>query len=482
MADHAHLTQAIKDLVAPRAAYSRAAQFFEGTIPEVFASEKLREIFKDQSEHFRINYARTPVDLLAERTMVKGITCDNSAQQAALDQTWDDNQLGIEAKDVHLKAYEFGDSYIIGWLDDDLPGGVSLYQHEPTNVRVFYDPEKPRQKSHAVHSWLEPGDAGNSLGKGKWHRVNLYYPDRVEQWVSSQPHEDETGKTTVIGAEVEYVPFVDESGVWPLENPVPGVIPVFHYRTGRPYGRPEHADAYGPQEAINKLVLSMMGGVDHQVLPKRYIATDSALNADAPDPFAAAVGEAELDPEGSGLDSSSTMSDEPGEVWILSGKNVRPGQFPAADISNFTGPIEMLVQQMADVTDMPANRYHRGGTTPSGDSQRMDEQPLNSKVSDRQAQFGVTWHELFEWVCAVRGLGPTNAEVAWAPPITYNDRDSWETAKLQLEAGVPFAQVMLERGYDSELVALWPSPVAAAPATSGRRAVGVIEPPQQKIV
>jgi hypothetical protein len=462
---HPQVTHALRELSAARPEYEKAKSFFEGTVPEVLAGEKLRRLFAGQGRHFRINYARTPVDLLTERTTVQGWTCKDARQLKALNDAWEDNQLGIEAKDVHGKAYEFGDSYLIGWPDEDLPSRVSGYLHDPTSVRVFYDPERPRVKSHAIHFWIEPGDEANGLPEGKWHRVTLYYPDRVEQWVSKQAAEDATGNVNLIGDDGEYEQYVSPEGeAWPTENPTPGVIPVFHFRTGRPYGRPEHADAYGPQEAINKLLLSLMGAVDHVVLPKRYITTDSALDGPpgaAADPFAAAVGETVIDPEGDpaltqiGLDPQSSMSDDPGDVWLMSGQNVRPGQFEPFDPAKLIGPIESLVQQMADVTDMPANRYHRGGTTPSGDSQRMDEAPLNNKASDRHAQFGVTWHEWAAYVCLVNGLGDTDAQIAWGPPIQYNDEQSWQTALLQLKAGVPLEQVLKERGYGDELITAW---------------------------
>ena len=179
------------------------------------------------------------------------------------------------------------------------------------------------------------------------------------------------------------------------------------------------------------------------------------------DAFAEAVGDT-IDTEAEGLDAGSSMETGPGNVWLLSGQNVKAGQFNAADSDNFVTPMSALVDQLYDVTDMPANRRHgTGGQQPSGDSQRMSEVPLNNKTADRHAQFGVTWHEFFQFVCDVNNLGETDAQVAWSPPDTFTDRDSWETATLQLKAGVPFDQVLRERGYSSEKIKEW-QPYAAA--------------------
>ena len=462
---HPDLTEALEEMQLAEPDYVEASDFYNGTVDEVLASQKLRELFGNQGSKFRINYARTPVDCLLERTKIQGFTCKDTGQLAAIEATWFDNELGIEAKDVHRRAYEFGDAYLVAWPEDDdpdFPGKVSAYAHDPTHVRVFYDPERPRKKRLAVHKWLETGTGfdGNQLPKGEvYQRVNLYYPDRLEKWVSKEAVLSAAGHRNMIRFDSEYEEFgdVEDGEQWPIPNPVPDIIPVFHFRTGRPYGRPEHADAYGPQYAINKLLLSLMGAVDHAVLPQRYVTTESAMSGQtsALDAFDTAVGEIDTEVNDDGLDPSSTMETGPGNVWLLSGKSVKPGQFAAADSENFIEPMESLVRQMADVTDLPANRYHSGGQQPSGDSQRMSERPLNDKVDDRHAQFGVTWHEFFSYVCEVNGLGATDAQVNWAPPDIATDKDSWETAQLQLKAGVPFDQVMRERGYGSEKIEEW---------------------------
>lgn len=464
MSDHPALTAALADLVASKPAYDEAAAFYEGTPPEILTSKKLRRLFRGAASAFRINYARTPVDVLVERTTVQGITCSDQAQQTLLDQSWEDNELGIEAKDLHRRAYEFGDAYLIAWPEDEdpeYPSGVSAYAHDPTEVRVFYDPARPRRKSHAVHWWHEAGSEENGLTLGEtFLRVNLYFPDRLEKWVSLDPAVDRSGVTLPVDHTTAFVRYLDEDGAaWPIPNPTPGVIPVFHFRTGRPYGRPEHADAYGPQNAINKLVISLMGATDHAVLPQRYALADEADARTGPigdDLYAPVAGDGdEITPDSAvALRGKQDMGSDPGDTWLMRGVKA-VGQFAAADTKNFIDPVTALVQAMADVTDMPANRYHRGGQSPAADSQRMDEAPLRAKTADRHALFGVTWHEFFAYVCLVNNITETDAQIAWAPPENYNDKASWEAAHLQLEAGVPFAQVMRERGYVTETVAEW---------------------------
>lgn len=458
------VTYALSELARVQSGYVEAGQFYDGTVPEVMTSRRLADLLGDTGQSFRINYARTPVDVLVERTMVQGITCKDAGQQAKCEEVWADNELGLEAKDQHLKAYEYGDSYLIAWPDEEMPGGVSAFTHGPGSVRVFYDPSQPRRKRLAVHTWSEPGTEENGLGRGIWQRVNLYYSDRVERYVSEYAIAQDDGTTvTAPGGETSFELYEADGDPGEIPAPVPGIIPVFHFRTGRPYGRPEHADAYGPQNGINKIMASMMGAIDYQIGPQRWALTDSALDDLDPQPELF-EDQPDIDPE-SGLSVQSDMESGPGTTWLLSGKNVRVGQFEPADMQNFLAPKNDLVKSMASVTDLPLDRYERGGAAESGERRRMDEIPLNKKTSDRFAQFGVTWREFFLFCLAVNNNGvvpESDVQIAWAPPEVYSDEASWSTALKQLDAGVPYEQVLRERGYSSELVEQWAAQRAAA--------------------
>lgn len=460
-----HVAAALAQLDLRCPVYDEDAQYYDGTTPEVITSHRLRQLFESATlDAFRVNYARTPVDVLLERTQIQGINCSDPAASAVLDQVWDDNQLGLEAKDVHRMAYEFGDAYVIGWPDEELASGVSAYAHDPRNVRIFYDPQRPRTKSHAIHRWMEQGDPANGLSEGLWLRVNLYYPDFVEQWVSERridPLID--GSTTAIIPEI--VPYAAEPYI---ESPTPGIIPVFHFRTQRPYGRSELEDAKGPQNMLTKLCTTMMVSVDYAGYPQRYVTTDSALSAPSGDAFSH-MGPLPDDPDlpDEGLSDDSAMEAGPGSTWLLSGASVKVGQFTAAETMNFLNAIHSLIKQMSAVTDIPLHYFDRTGDMPSGESFRRAETPLTNKVEDRESLFGVTWHEFFDYCLAVNRLPPSDAQPMWAPPTVWIDLESWQTAILELQAGVPLDQVLRERGFTEDQIALIMAANPAPPPVRG---------------
>lgn len=453
-----HLASAIEVLDVSCPVYDEAEAYYEGNVGEVITSRRLRTLFGQGSsalDRFRVNYARTPVDVLLERTQIQGIACSDAGALKLLDAIWNANQLGLEAKDIHRMTYTYGDAYAIGWPDDTLDGGVSLYSHDPRAVRVFYSQSAPRTKEYAIHRWVEIGDVDNGFGEGLFQRVNIYWPDVVEQWISQHRVDSVHGQPVVglppVSNDPDLVPLPGEPEI---ANPTPGTLPVFHFRNARPYGRAEHADAFGPQDMINKLNVTMMVSVDYAGYPQRYVTTDSALS---PSPQADAFGPP---PEDSisvdaGLSSDSEMEAGPGSTWLLSGSDIKVGQFASAETLNFLNATHSLIKQMAAVTDIPAHYFDRAGQMPSGESFRRAEQPLNDKVADREALLGVTWHELFDWCLASNGTLPSDALPIWAPPSVWNDKESWETAKLELDVGIPFDQVLRERGYSEDLIEQW---------------------------
>lgn len=444
----AHVATGLETLRLTQPGYDLAEIYYTGMSKEVFSSRKLQTLLGNTGVRYRANFARTPVDALLERTEISGISSSDSGAKAFLDAVWEENELGIEAKDVHQRAFEFGDSYVIGMPDDTYATGVSLYVHDPRHVHVFYDPQSPRKKTHAIQRWHEQFPDG-----GIYLRVNIYYADRVEQWVSRDRLDDVLhGVASDAEQRADMVTYDDDI---PLTF---GVVPVFHFRTARPFGRPEHADAYGLQDMINKVIITMMAAIDYAGFPQRYVLTDEGM----------AAADAFSDPA-PGSDPFATGQDfdaSPGATWLLRAtKSV--GQFATADTQNFLRPLDSLIRQMSVVTDTPFHLFDLGGQTPSGESRRAAEAPLIKKVLDRQASFGVTWREVLSFCMQVGGV-VSDAQINWAPAASLDDLDSWAAAKLQREIGIPLEQIALERGYAAEVVAAWQGEAAV----EGPRAIG----------
>src|SRR3546814_18417719 len=86
-----------------------------------------------------------------------------------------------------------------------------------------------------------------------------------------------------------------------------GEIPFFHFRTARPYGRPEHNKAYGPQDALTKLDTNMMSNSDFANFPQRGALQETGTTTDDDLDWA----------EGDGGDAADEQNteDEYGKAW-----------------------------------------------------------------------------------------------------------------------------------------------------------------------
>lgn len=411
-----HIISGLAALDYARPDYETAWSFYEGQAAESFTSPLLQRALGSTSPCFSFNYARLVVTARLSRMEVSSILSQDGSADDALAQLWSDNALDQELQDAFEASLVFGDAYLIGSSNED---SFDIFYNSPLDTRVFYSTENPRLKTYAIKRWEEGGKL----------RVNLYYADRTERWISK-------GKIQHTYVEGDFVEYQVEGEAWPLVNET-GDVPVFHLRTGRMYGTPEHRQAYGPQRAITKLLESQMESIDYQSGPQRYILQDPAANSS-------------INPQadfGDTVDDDDQPSLQSGAhgLWNLKGvKSV--GQFDPADPSIFVTPFKTFIEAIGTTTSTPVHTFNVGAL-PSGESLRAAEAPLNKRIESIETLFGGVIRELHEYALYTMGYTGAKVMVSWAPTATYNSEDIWTTAKLKNEAGVPMRVALLEAGY-----------------------------------
>jgi hypothetical protein len=254
----------------------------------------------------------------------------------------------------------------------------------------------------------------------------MYYPDRIEKYQMSGEIENVVSVTGFV--------LVDT-----VENPW-GEVPVFHFRTTKPYGRPEHVDAYGPQDAINKLVVTHMNTVDYQGAPQRYALSGGGNSAEFED----------FNEDGTEAENLGMLKNGPGELWYLKGVS-KVGEFAPADHKVFTEPVRDFVRSMASITNTPLHYFERTGSVPSGESLRTAEAPLLKKVEDRQISFGSTWADMFRFILKIDNEQEPDVQVDWKAVESMDSLDAWEVAVKKRIVGVSLEQVLVEMGYNINL-------------------------------
>ena len=453
--------------------YHRAEMYYEATNPEFFASIRLRRALERTGITFRFNLAKTPVDVMADRLEINAIqVADDEQADQILQRIWERNLMELESTNIHRRAGEFGDAYLIVWPspdqdEDDRSGTaleedqaeddldyqpVDMFYNSPKTTRVVYDIENPTRKKYAIKKWTLPAQLG--MKSKPPTRVNLYYPDRIEKYITVANSKGNQRR--------DWIQFRDDDDEeWPCPNPF-GEIPVFHFRTGTPYGDPEHRAAYGPQDAINKLIITHAATIDYYGFPQRYLLANPDKGSDELADFDTSDDINRFEDTG----HDSTLRAGPGEVWWLNGVR-QAGQFEPPDPQVFLSPLEVYVRMMAQVTSTPLHYFDPqtySRLPPSGESIRAAEVPLLKKVRRRQVTYGRGWTESMQFALKIAtweddsGTGRIfnpNVVVRWTPSATIDDAAGWQMMRVKKDLGVPGRQILQEAGYEEEQVEEW---------------------------
>lgn len=412
------IKKAIDAIIQRREAYQQAEAYYEGMNPEVFANQRWFRLFRNEKSTFRFNFSKTVVDAVLNRLEVAQVETTTPQGDDYINSIWEQTDIKLDMNEIHRNGLVYGDSYAIVW--PDMQGQLAIDYNSPMNTVVIYDQENPRIKSFAAKLWQITDETDRKV-----IRLNMYYPDRIEKYSA-------LGDLDFING----VPNVEliETVVNPWNE-----IPVFHFRTHKPFGRPEHADAFGPQDAINKLISTHMYTVDYQGAPQRYALANGGNAAEMDD----------FSEDDTARENIGSLQNGPGQLWYLQGVS-SVGQFPAADPNTFTAPVNEFVADMAAITSTPVHYFSSTQYLPSGQALRVAEAPLFKKVLNRQLAFGSTWRDLFKFMLRIEGI-VADVDIDWTSPESIDSLDQWDIAVRKKSVGMPLQQILLELGYDSEI-------------------------------
>jgi len=408
---------ALEQIITKREGYKQAEAYYEGVNAEVFANQRWFKLFRYEGSDFRFNFSKTVLDAVLNRLEIKQVMAGTEEAMDYIDTIWDQTDIKLDINEIHRNALVYGDSYAIVWPNEN--GELTIDYNSPMTTCVVYSQENPREKEFAAKLWQITSNNQKIL------KLNMYYPDRIEKYVGY-------GDIDLVSHQMNMTAMETIPNPW-------GEIPVFHFRTHKPFGRPEHADAYGPQDAINKLISTHMLTVDYQGAPQRY-ALAAGGNSNEFDDFS---------DDDTARENLAALQNGPGELWYLQGVS-SVGQFPAADPGIFTNPVIEYVNAMASITSTPNHYFMRGATLPSGQALRVAEAPLFKKVLNRQLSFGSTWRDLFKFMFKIENI-PADVEIKWENAESVDSLDNWDIAVRKKSVGVGLYQILLEAGYDPEI-------------------------------
>lgn len=388
------LELAVEALRAKQEPYNGYWEYYRGEHPLVYSTERLREVFRGLAVNFVENWCSVVVHVPLERLVLERLDVAGDPELSErLHELWDRLDLNLDADDVHECLLVTGEAFLVGWIGGD--GEPEAWFNDSRLCHVFYDAENPRVVRYAA-KWWRDGDA---------IRLNLYYADRVESFVSA-------GSLAGGGFVLDQV----------IPNPF-GVAPVFHLRSGRD-GRSVLEDVIPLQAAINKLLADEMVAAEYGAFRQRWVIS----NADV-----------------------TTLRNAPNEIWSIPagdgmGQATAVGEFGQTQLGNYESSIERRIGALSAITRIPSHYFFRTAQPPSGEALMVMEAPLSKQVQRLEERLIPVWQALGAFLLGFE-VAPSAIVPVYAEPSTVQPRTEAEIRQLTVAAGVPLLTELRREGW-----------------------------------
>lgn len=411
------------DLRAHRPYYKLLRDYYDGKQEIKFAGEKLQTAFGEELAELVCNRIQPAVDALSDRLQVLGFSSADGATDQDAARIWAANDMDKGQGELHTEALTTGDGYLIVW--PDLDGQPRIYVNSADSIAVIYDTEIPGKKRVAAKTWRR--------ADRRW-RLNLYYEDRLEKYVTRSAI---TGDDAPEDPNI-YEPYSDPDDLaWPIRyDPAWGnIVPVFHFannaRTGQ-YGKSEVAPLISLQNRLNMTLANLAVAEEFQSYRQRWATGIQPV----------------LDPE-TGKPVSPFQAGA-GQLWIATAKEAAFGDFEAADLAMFGDTAEGHEVRIARTARIPLYHLLQSGAPESGEGLKTAEEPFVAKIRDRQKSFGPEHGRAMEHALRIAGKSNAQLRTIWQRAETRDDREFWEVAAIRREMGVSPQQILREYGYSDK--------------------------------
>ena len=417
-------------------------EYFDGQHP-TFLTERMEEFLalkaKDSKHQFSHNLCRLVVEAVVERLAVTGFA-PKAAQgentvsplATASAEWWEANRMDAGEDDLYEAALRDAVSFlIVDWDAAEMRPRWSInYAFDGTQgVKVHRDADTDRIL-FASKRWQVQDDA--MLARSGRTRLTLYWPDRVEKWISAQ------GQASGRWSDLGWEPYETPDEPWPIPwldaSGVALGMPVIAFENP---GGSEIGDVIPLQDMLNKSDLDLIAASDAAGF---RILWASGLKA-------------QIDPA-TGKEMAITIG--PSNLVRMGDPQARMGAIEPADLEKLINGSKYWVESIAGVSRTPQYLFQaHGGDQPSGESLKNQREGLTDKVARRQKVFGNAWEDAIYLSARLWNLYRTADAVEierlstlWAPADRRDGKEVLEEAQIKSGLGVPDEQIWAELGYD----------------------------------
>lgn len=427
--------------------YIKAREYYDG-IHNTQLTDRMREFLGwHRDSDFTVNYCPMVVNAKADRLKVTGFEIeDNPETQDTCWKWWRKNRLDRKQNIVHHTTVNDADTFVLIEWDDE--ADIPRFHHEPAfagdGMMVYYSEERRDEIEFASKSWrIEHG-----ANAGKMRRLNLYFSDRIEKYVSHDdenagrymPYDDPDDPTQVI------MPgYLGQTAVnWWTDNGKesgkPLGVPVVHFKnndTGDGFGTSQLANVMPIQDALNKAMIDLLSTMDTEA-------------------FGLLVG--------TGTDAWADVKVGPGAVASVNkDKNLADlKRLQGTDPTGLLNVYNALVMEIARVSGTPLSYIQSSGQVAAEGTMKQQEIALVTQVEKAQTDFGNCWEDCMMIAIRLHNAFSDSPEIdtdiiidtVWEQAESRNDKEQAETLAIKVSAlGVSEEQAQVEMGYDAIQIA-----------------------------
>lgn len=359
---------------------------------------------------FNLNHMDNIIQTLIDRLEVTAIETDTPAGDVWAKDVQDLNDFDALQVDVSESTVRDGDSFVM--VAADRVTGRATFTHEFAydgieGVIPIYN-GGTREMAAAIKIWRENINENNVLSEQS--RVNVYYPGRIEKYVTRgaggqlEQYRDAPGDTWPYA-------WVDRTG-----RPLPVPITPFKNRS-KEYsnsGKTELADVISTQDALNRVLVSMVMATELTGFQIRTSIGFRPPRAISPGMWIAAVPK---DTNG----NDATSIDEGRQRWLSS---IKIGTLEVGPLAPFLDEASFLIDQMYEITRTP--RSVGRDSNASGEAQKQREIGLIGKARRCQISFGLSWQKVFRLAHLIESVFAPDA-----PPAVARIKARWRSPEIR---------------------------------------------------
>lgn len=367
---------------------------------------------KEGESPFNINHMGNIIRTIVDRLHLTTITADTTPGSKWVADLLKRNRFdGLQIR-VHDSASRDADAYVM--VAPDTETGMPIFVREKAydgseGIIPIYS-GTDRRIAAAVKIWRENITSENKLTERA--RVNVYFRDRIEKYV------------TAVGSGALEKFFELPGDPWPITWVAPSGkplgVPIFHFPNQATdddsFGRAEIADAIPVQDALNRILTSMVATSELGGFGINY-----AIGIKPPDKVAPGMWVYGVPLDKTTGKPEQSMPSELQSKWL---STIKFGKLEASPIQPFIEELLFLIDQMYEITGTP--RSASKDSSASGESLKQRESALLGKARRAQTNYGNVWEDAVMMAHTIQSVYANEA-----PPAIESVSADWASAEVR---------------------------------------------------